>query len=144
MSQYALSNVICNLRIGSTTYATVVELTAPTISWTINEHTPFGGDGAVRKTASIRNVGNLTASLVFTEALMGALMALGRPSGTGYVPQVPQSCELLFGALGVEGKFTFSAVIASLTPPPDGQANSDARIQLELAVDGDMVFVPST
>lgn len=144
MSQYALSNVIANLKIGSTTYTQVVELTAPSISVTINEHTPFGGDGWVRKTASIKNVGNITASLVYSETLMASLMTLLTPSGSGYVPQAAQSCELLFGAAGAEGKFTFSAVIASITPPPDGQANSDARIQIELAVDGPFTFVAGT
>ena len=144
MSQYALSNVITNLKIGSTTYATIVELTAPTISTVINEHTPFGGDGWVRKTASIKNVGNLSASLVYSESLMTALMSLVTPSGSGFQAQVAQNCELLVGAAGSEGKFTFSALIAQLTPPPDGQANSDARIQIELAIDGAMVFVPST
>ena len=144
MPQYALSNIIATLKVGSTTYADVVELTAPSISVTINEHTPFGGDGWVRKTASVKNVGNITASLVYSETLMGSLMTLLTPSGSGYQPQAAQSCELIFGAAGAEGKFTFSAVIASLTPPPDGQANSDARIQMELAVDGPLVFVPST
>jgi hypothetical protein len=144
MPQYALSNIIATLKVGSTTYADVVELTAPQISVTINEHTPFGGDGWVRKTASVKNVGNISASLVYSETLMGSLMLLLTPAGSGFQAQNAQSCELIFGAASAEGKFTFSAIIASLTPPPDGQANSDARIQLELAVDGAMVFVPGT
>jgi hypothetical protein len=141
MPQFALDNVIATLKIGATTYTNVVSLDAPEIGVTINEHTQFGGDGWVRKTAGVKNVGNITASIVFDPTVMAALMLLLTPTGAGYRPQVEQSCELIFGAAAASGKFTFTGLIASIKPPPAGSPQEDAVIAITFAVDGALVWV---
>jgi hypothetical protein len=141
MPQFAYDNVIATLKVGSTTYTNVVSLDAPEIGVTINEHTQFGGDGWVRKTAGVKNVGNITASIVFDPTVMAALMLLLTPTGAGYRPQVEQSCELIFGAAAASGKFTFTGLIASIKPPPAGSPQEDAVIAVTFAVDGALVWV---
>lgn len=141
MPQFALDNIIATLKVGATTYANVVSLDAPEIAVTINEHTVFGGDGWVRKTAGVKNVGNITATIVFDPTLMAALMLLLTPTGTGWKPQVEQNCELIFGAASAQGKFTFTGLIASIKPPPAGAPQEDAVIGITFAVDGPLVWV---
>jgi hypothetical protein len=144
MPQFAFSNVVAAIKIGSTTYTGVVALTAPQISAQINEHTEFNGDGWVKKTAGVKNVGNVSFSIVYSAATMDAFMDYLTPAGSGYVEQAALSCELIMGADAAYGKFTWSGYIASITPPPSGSANEDAVIQVEMAVSGPFTFVPPT
>lgn len=144
MPQFAYSNVIATLKVGSTTYSNVVSFDAPETAAVINEHTQFGGDGWVRKTAGVKNVGNVTVGIVFDPTVMGALMLLLTPSGSGWQPQVAQSCEIIFGASSAQGKFTWSGYIASIKPPPAGSPQEDAVISVTFAVDGPIVWVAPT